>query len=80
MDKTDNFTLQQEILIPGVSASKVMAYVGDWDNHKDLNPHIQEWRIEDRDIDNSDKAIKEFSPAAVLTLCFYVRPSSEVTA
>ena len=60
MDKTYDLTFQQTILIPGVSASKVMAYVGDWNNHKDLNPHIQEWRIEDRDIDGSDKVKRIF--------------------
>ena len=52
------FILQQEILIPGVSPSKVIDFVGDWNNHKNLNPHILAWRIEDREVDSSDKVNK----------------------
>ena len=48
---------EQEILIPGVSASKVMAYVGDWNNHKNLNPHILDWSIEDIENVSSDQTI-----------------------
>ena len=47
-------------MICGVAASKVMAYVGDWNNFKDLNPHLQEWRIEDNNIDDSDKVKRIF--------------------
>ena len=48
---------EQEILIPGVSASKVMCYVGDWNNHKKFNPHILDWSIEDIDNVSSDQTI-----------------------
>ena len=48
---------EEEILIPGVSASKVMRYVGDWNNHKNLNPHILDWSIEDIDNVSSDQTI-----------------------
>ena len=53
---------EQEILIPGVSASKVMAYVGDWNNHKNLNPHILDWTIENIEIESSDQVKKTFDP------------------
>ena len=36
-----------------------MAFVGDWNNHKALNPHIQEWKIEDGDIDDNSDQVKD---------------------
>ena len=34
-----------------------MGYVGDWNNHKNLNPHILDWSIENIDIESSDQTI-----------------------
>ena len=37
-----------------------MGYVGDWNNHKNLNPLIQDWSIENIDIESSDQVKKTF--------------------
>ena len=46
-----------------------MAYVGDWNNHKDLNSHILDWRIEDIDIDNGDQVKEDWMSMNVVMLC-----------
>ena len=55
-----------------------MAYVGDWNNHEDLNPHILDWRIEDRDIDKSDQVKWRLDFSGCCDVVFISDPAPEL--
>ena len=55
-----------------------MAYVGDWNNHKDLNPHILDWRIDDRDIDKSDQVKRRLDFTGCCDVVFISDPAPEL--
>ena len=55
-----------------------MAYVGDWNNHKTLNSHILDWRIEDIDIDNSDQVKRRLDVIGCCDVVFVSDPASKL--